>query len=72
MFAFSSWLWRVLRSVVICIVANKNIRNMHADLVSQITDILHFNDNNLYATKLSLSSQNGRTIELSLKNSYYF
>ena len=45
---------------------------MHADLISQIADILHFNDNNLYATKLSLSSQNGRTIELSLKNSYYF
>ena len=45
---------------------------MHADLISQIADILHFNDNNLCATKLSLSSEKGSTIELSFKNSYYF
>ena len=42
-FVYPASLSCVSHSNVICTVAIKNIRNMHAVSTSQITDILHFN-----------------------------
>ena len=45
MFSMSRLASCVSDSIDIWTVAVKNIRNMHAVLTNQITDILHFNDN---------------------------
>ena len=44
-FAHSTKLSCVSRSIDICPIATKTIRNMHVVTANQITDILHFNDN---------------------------
>ena len=42
---FPASVLRAIHSIDICKVKIKNIRNMHAVLTNQITDVWHFNDN---------------------------
>ena len=42
----------------ICMVAIKNIRNMHAVSTNQIADILHFNDNLDYVSYVTSAYTN--------------
>ena len=42
---------RARHSIDICTIKTKNIRNMHAVLTNQITDIWYFNDNELNMKK---------------------
>ena len=46
-FVYLASLSYVSHFIDICIVAIKNIRNMHAVSTNQITDILYFNDKSL-------------------------